>query len=53
MGVEHRMIRWMEAYREGKSAKDAQFNVKRYGLHQYSKASESVARRFDEPSTTN
>jgi hypothetical protein len=53
---EHRMIRWMEAYRDGKSAKDAQFDVKKYGSHQYTshrKASESVARRFDESSSTN
>ena len=51
---EHRMIWWMEAYRDRKSAKDAQFDVKKYGSHQYTshrKASESVARRFDEPST--
>jgi transposase len=51
---EHRMIRWMEAYRDGKSAKDAQFDVKKYGSRQYTshrKALESVARRFDEPST--
>ena len=44
---EHRMIRWMEAYRDGKSAKDAQFDVKKYGSRQYTshcKASESVAR---------
>ena len=25
----------LEAYRDGKSAKDAQFDVKRYGSHQY------------------
>ena len=30
---EHWMIQWMEAYRDGKSAKDAQFDVKKYGLH--------------------
>ena len=29
---EHRMIWWMEAYRNGKSAKDAQIDVKKYGL---------------------
>ena len=28
---EHWMIQWMEAYRDGKSAKDAQFDVKKYG----------------------
>ena len=27
---EHWMIQWMEAYRDGKSAKDAQFDVKKY-----------------------
>jgi len=44
------------AYRDGKSAKDAQFDVKKYGSRQYTshrKALESVARRFDEPSSTN
>jgi hypothetical protein len=53
---EHQMIRWMEAYRDGKSAKDAQFDVKKYGSRQYTshrKASESVAQMFDEPSSTN
>jgi transposase len=43
---EHRMIRWMEAYRDGKSAKDAQFDVKKYGSRKYTshhKASETVA----------
>ena len=51
---EHWMVRWMEAYRDGKSAKDAQFDVKKYGSHMYAshrKVSESLARRFDEPST--
>jgi len=32
---EHWMIWWMEAYRDGKSAKDAQFDVKKYGSHKY------------------
>ena len=53
---EHRMIRWMEAYRDGKSAKDAQSEVKKYGSRQYKlhrKVSESVARRFDEQPSTN
>ena len=48
------MIRWMEAYRDGKSAKDAQFEVKKYGSRQYKshrKVSESVAQTFDRPST--
>jgi hypothetical protein len=39
------MIQWMEAYRDGKSAKDAQFDVKKYGSRKYTyKASETVAR---------
>ena len=47
------MILWMEAYRDGKSAKDTQIDidVKKYGLRWYTshrKALESVARRFDE-----
>jgi hypothetical protein len=36
----------MEAYRDGKSAKDVQFEVKKYGSQQYKshhKVSESVA----------
>ena len=40
------MIWWMEAYKDGKSAKDAQFDVKKYGSHKYTshcKASETVA----------
>ena len=52
---EHWMIRWMEAYRDGKSAKDVQFDVKKYGSHKYTshcKALETVAQRFDEPSLT-
>jgi hypothetical protein len=53
---EHRMIHWMEAYRDGKSAKDAQFEVKRYSSRQYKshrEVSESVAQRFDEVTSTN
>jgi hypothetical protein len=53
---EHWMIWWMEAYRDKKSAKDAQFDVKKYGSRKYTshrKASETVARRFDELSSTN
>jgi hypothetical protein len=44
------MIHWMDAYRDGKSAKDAQCEVKKYGSCQYKshqKVPESVARRFD------
>jgi hypothetical protein len=47
---EHQMIRWMEAYRDGKSAKDAQFEVKKHGSQQYKlhrKVSESVAHLTD------
>ena len=43
---EHQMIRWMEAYRDGKSTKDAQFDVKKYGSRQYTshhRVLESVA----------
>ena len=50
------MIQWMEAYRNGKSAKDVQFDVKKYGSQKYTshrRASENVAQRFDEPSLTN
>ena len=53
---EHQMIRWMEAHRNGKSAKDAQFDVKKCGSWKYTlhcRASENVAQRFDEPSLTN
>ena len=32
---EHRMIRWMEAYKDGKSAQDAQFEIKKYGSQRY------------------
>ena len=45
------MIWWMEAYKDEKSAKDAQFDVKEYGSCKYTshhKASETVAQRFDE-----
>ena len=51
---EHRMIQWMEVYRDRKSTKDAQFDVKKYGSRRYTshrRVLESVARRFDEPLT--
>jgi hypothetical protein len=32
---EHRMIRWMDAYRSGMGAKDAQMNVKKFSSHVY------------------
>ena len=32
---EHRMIRWMEAYRSGMTAKDAQFQVHAFSSRQY------------------
>jgi len=46
---------WME-HQGWEKCKDAQFDVKKYGSHKYTshrKASETVARRFDEPSLTN
>ena len=32
---EHRVYRWMDAYRAGKNAKDAQLQVRKYGSRQY------------------
>ncbi|KAF8237324.1 hypothetical protein L208DRAFT_1248369, partial [Tricholoma matsutake] len=48
---EHRMIRWMDAYHSGLSAKDAQFQVKHfssraYTLHRH--VLETLARMFDQ-----
>lgn len=48
---EHRMVRWMQAYREGKDAKEAQFQVRAFSSRQYKshrRIPETVARRFDE-----
>ena len=33
---EHRMYRWMDAYRNGLSARDAQFKVKEFSSKKYS-----------------
>ncbi len=47
---EHRMIRWMDAYRDGLGAKDAQFRVKAYSSRMYSShrhIPEAVAQSFD------
>ncbi|THH13846.1 hypothetical protein EUX98_g9674 [Antrodiella citrinella] len=47
---EHRMIRWMEAYRSGLSAKDAQFQVKAFGTKRYKshrRVPESLAAALD------
>ena len=48
---EHRMIRWMDAYREGKGTKEAQIQVKKFGSHKQSshrRVYESVAKVFDQ-----
>ena len=45
------MIRWMEAYREGKSAKEAQLQVKKFSSRKYTshrQVPETVARLFDQ-----
>jgi hypothetical protein len=39
---EHWMIQWMEAYRDEKSSKDAQFDVKKYGSRQYTSHSKAL-----------
>ena len=47
---EHCMIRWMDAYREGKGTKEAQIQVKKFGSRKQSshrQAPETVARVFD------
>ncbi|KAF8991089.1 hypothetical protein BDQ17DRAFT_1255212, partial [Cyathus striatus] len=47
---EHRTIRWMEAYRSGLGAKDAQLWVKQFSSKRYSshrRIPEGVARAFD------
>jgi hypothetical protein len=48
---EHRMIRWMEAYRLGLEAKEAQTQVKAFSSKKYAshrRVPETVARLFDE-----
>ena len=47
---EHRMIRCMDAYREGKGTKEAQIQVKKFGTHKQKshwQVGETVARAFD------
>jgi len=47
---EHRMYRWMDAYRGGLSACDAQFKVKAFSSRKYTshrRVPESLARQFD------
>ena len=47
---EHRMYRWMDAYRDGLSAKDAQLKVKQFSSRKYTshrRVPESLARAFD------
>jgi len=47
---EHRMIRWMDAYREGKGARDAQIQVQKFSSHPQSshrRVPETVAGAFD------
>lgn len=47
---EHRMIRWMEAYRSGMDAKGAQTKVKEFSSRIYTshrRVPETLARQFD------
>ncbi|KAF8950398.1 hypothetical protein BDZ97DRAFT_1688047, partial [Flammula alnicola] len=47
---EHRMVRWMDSYRDGLSAKEAQFKVKQFSSKKYTshrRVPESLARAFD------
>ncbi|KZT56484.1 hypothetical protein CALCODRAFT_435737 [Calocera cornea HHB12733] len=47
---EHRTVRWMDAYRGGKTPEEAQVMVKQYGTRQYTshrRIPESVASTFD------
>jgi hypothetical protein len=47
---EHWMIRWMDAYREGKGTKEAQIQVKKFGSHKqtsHCQVYKMVARVFD------
>lgn len=47
---EHRMIRWMDAYRGGKTGKEAQKQVKQFSSRRYDshrRVPETVARAFD------
>ena len=47
---EHQMIRWMDAYWEGKGIKEAQIQVNKFGTHKqksHQPVGEMVARAFD------
>ncbi|KAF9463483.1 hypothetical protein BDZ94DRAFT_1163862, partial [Collybia nuda] len=47
---EHRMIRWMQAYRDGMSTQDAQLHVRNFSSTKYKthrRIPECVARAFD------
>jgi hypothetical protein len=47
---EHQMIRWMDAYREGKGTKEAQIQVKKFGSRKqtsHHRVYEAVAQAFD------
>jgi len=47
---EHRMIRWMDAYRRGLGAKEAQSQVKKFSSKRYTshrRVPDAVARQFD------
>ena len=47
---EHHMIRWMNAYRDGKGTKEAQIQVKKFGSRKqnsHCRVNETVARAFD------
>jgi hypothetical protein len=48
---EHRMVRWMDAYRSGLQAKDAEMQVKAFSSKKYQshrRVPEAVARLFDQ-----
>ena len=48
---EHRMIWWMEAYWSGLSAREAQFQVKKFSSCKYTshrRIPESLAQQFDQ-----
>ncbi|TFK46710.1 hypothetical protein OE88DRAFT_1638088, partial [Heliocybe sulcata] len=47
---EHRVVRWMEAYRDGLGAKDAQLRVRQFSSRHYTshrRVPETLARQFD------
>ena len=47
---EHRMIRWMDAYREGMATQDAQLHVRKFSSTKYKshrRIPERVAQGFD------